>query len=279
MIVSLLRLTRLYYAVPMAAGYLVIVYYWVGGDISGLYQDCILSIFAICSVIAGAYVLNDVCDVNVDRINCPQRILPQQKVGLPTAIVWAMLLFGLGLILGSLCNLRFMLVLAGIVGVVTLYDFFSKRIGIAKDVVVAALMTSLYPLAFSLTDSVPSPRMQSLYISPFWLFFSTLGYEMLKDIRDVKGDKQVALTSVALYSGKPWFQSMARIIVLVGVLIAFIPFVLGYCQWLYLLFCVVGLALVLYSLRRKPTAAIRSIYLEISLVTLGAFLDLLLLGP
>jgi geranylgeranylglycerol-phosphate geranylgeranyltransferase len=279
MIISLFRLMRLYYAVPMAGGFAVIVSYLVAGDISPIRNLLILSSCSICSIIAAAYVLNDVCDINIDRINCPQRVLVQGKLHRNIATTSSVILFLAGLILAYFCGANFFFVLIFVVGVVVFYDLYSKRIGFFKDLLVAILMTSLYPLAFVLTEAVPGPRMKSLFISPFWLFLATLGYEMLKDIRDVKGDKKVGKNNIAIFSSQKWFSTSARIITVIASLITLVPFVLGYCKEIYLLSSIVGIVLAIISIRIRPSVAIRFIYAEISIVTFGAWADLLILGP
>jgi len=279
MILDLLRLMRLYYSIPMAGGFMVIVTYLVGGEIFGIRNLLVLSYFSICSVIAAAYVLNDVCDINTDRINCPGRVLVQGKIKRKTATIFSIILFLTGLILAYFCNIGFLLALAAVVGGVVFYDLYSKRIGIFKDLLVAILTTSLYPLAFFLTEAVPGPRMKSLFISPFWLFTAALGYEMLKDIRDVKGDKDMGNHSITMFSSQKWFLILAHVITVLASLITLAPFILGYVKQIYLLSSLMGIFLAVMSIRTSLSRGIRLIYAEIFIVTFGALADLFILGP
>ena len=75
MIVSLLRLMRIYYSLPFAAGFVVIVAYMKGGDLNPIYQKTVIALGALFCIIAAGYVLNDVCDITADKINCPRRPL------------------------------------------------------------------------------------------------------------------------------------------------------------------------------------------------------------
>ena len=279
MIFPLIKLMRLYYVIPLASGLIVIVSYVVGGEIYPVRNELILSFFSIFSVIAGGYVLNDVCDIDVDKINCPNRVLPKGETNPKTAVILSTILFGTGFIFGALCNLRFLFLIICITAVLIFYDVYSKRIGIFKDIIVAALMTSLYPLALTLTEPVPTPRLKSLFIFPVWLFLSSMGYEMLKDTRDFKGDLEIQEKGIANYSRRLWFRYASRVMILVGSLITLLPFFLGYCKQVYLLTSIMAIILAVLSTFNKPATAIKYIYAEIFLITAGSMADLLVFGP
>lgn len=278
MIFPSFKLMRLYYAIPLAGGLIVIVSYVVGGEICSIRNKLILSFFSIFSVISGGYVLNDVCDIDVDKINCPNRVLPKGEINSKTAVTLSIILFGIGFILGALCNLRFLLLIICITATLIFYDIYSKRIGIFKDVIVAALITSLYPLAFALTEPVPTPRLKSLFIFPAWLFLSSMGYEMLKDIRDVKGDRKINYERLNYCKDKR-FLLISRAFVIAGSLITLLPFFLGYCKHVYLAASIGAIILAIFSTFKIPAIAIRYIYIEIFLITAGSMTDLLVFGP
>jgi 4-hydroxybenzoate polyprenyltransferase len=189
-----------------------------------------------------------------------------------------MVLLVTGMTLGGFCGLPFFLVIASIAGMLVCYDMFSKRMGVFKDVLVAILMTSLYPLAFTLTESTQTPRLSVLYIHPVWLFLSSLGYEMLKDLRDMKGDSQVHGQDFNYCKDKR-FVIISRVLVVAGSLVTLLPFILGYCKHIYLATSIVAIILAIASTFQKPSVAIRYIYTDIFIITAGSMADLLVLGP
>jgi len=279
MIIALLRLMRLYYSLPLAGGFIVIVFYLVGGNVTHIYKQLVLSFLSLSGIISAAYVYNDVCDVDIDEINCPNRMLPCGKINRKTALLWSIVLFIAGFVFAALCNWKFFSFMC-IIGIALIfYDIFSKRIGIFKDILVASLMTSLYPLAFTLTDSIQTVRLKVLFIHPLWLFLTSLGYEMLKDIRDFKGDRKINSPAIADYSPKKSFLYISQIIIVTASLITPLPFVLGYCKKIYLLASIGAIILAILSTRKKPTIAIRYIYAEVFLITAGSVVDLLVFGP
>jgi 4-hydroxybenzoate polyprenyltransferase len=278
MSLALLKLMRLYYSLPIAMGFIVILSYLTGGNLVSIFDKVILSFFSLLSITSASYVFNDVCDIEIDKINCPHRILAAGRLKRKTALIWSIVLFATGMALGSGCGLAFFLVISAIASLLVCYDLLSKRIAAFKSVLVALLMTSLYPLAFTLTESMQTPRLNVLYIHPVWLFLSSLGYEMLKDIRDIKGDSQVNGRDLYHCTDKR-FVIMSRLFIVAGSLVTLLPFMLGYCKQIYLVASIAAIILAIASTFQRSAVAIRYVYAEIFLITVGAMADLLVFGP
>ena len=102
---------------------------------------------------------------------------------------------------------------------------------------------------------------------------------MLKDIRDIEGDKTANGKSIAEYSSKRGFFVLAKIIAVIASLISIIPFVLGFCRHIYLGASVIAIVLAVLSTRKQPSIAIRYIYVEVFLITVGSAVDLMVYGP
>ena len=106
-----------------------------------------------------------------------------------------------------------------------------------------------------------------------------MGYEMLKDTRDFKGDLEIQEKGIANYSRRLWFRYASRVMILVGSFITLLPFFLGYCKQVYLLTSIMAIVLAVLSTFNKPATAIKYIYAEIFLITAGSMADLLVFGP
>jgi geranylgeranylglycerol-phosphate geranylgeranyltransferase len=274
----LLRLIRLHYSLPLMGGFVVIVMFQNDGDlypVSGLLIRACLSLFL---VMAAGYSLNDLCDMATDRINHPTRVLVKGDISPRYCRYLTVLCFLGSIFLAALCNLSFCLGMLLISAALIFYDLFSKRLGIFKDILVAGLVTGLYPLAYALVGPGSSARAKTLLIHPVWFFLTTVGYEMLKDIRDIKGDQATAPAKGLHHSAQPWFQRMRNVPLLAGALLLVLPFAWGYCQWVYLVFAVVAIYCAIRASLAKTRAALYYIYLEVALVTLGSLLDLLICG-
>lgn len=202
--VSYVRLTRPFYSVPMALTFTLTVYYARGGDMGGLWPGAWLATAAMLLLIAGAYALNDAADVEFDRIGAPDRPIPSGDVPRNAATVLGLGLWVFGVALGSFVGpAEFPIVFWTVAMGLLLYDMFSKRLSVAKPLAVAALVTSLYPLAVAFSGGAQGSRAWTLLPFAAWMFLSTCASELLRDIRDRKSDAQVL-------SRKNWVQRRPR---------------------------------------------------------------------
>ncbi|MCY2931275.1 MAG: UbiA family prenyltransferase, partial [Planctomycetota bacterium] len=167
---ALLALCRPYYAGPIALGFLLTVFYARGGDMTGQWPSVWLATAALALTIMSGHVLNDVFDrvvagVNltirsghvltdvfdrvVDGVNAPTRPMPAGRVRPGAAVAFGAALVAAGLALAWAFCRPFAAVLSAVAAMLLFYNATSKRLGLAKPVVVALLMTSIYPLAFA----------------------------------------------------------------------------------------------------------------------------------
>ncbi len=276
MIKSLLRLMRLYYSLPLAGGLIVITFYVRGGNVAAILKELVLSFLSLACIISAGYVLNDVCDIEIDRINCPNRVIPNGKIKKKTAIFFAFILFLSGIITAGTCNTKFFVIISLVAAGLIFYDVFSKRLGVFKNILAAILVTSLYPLAFALTEPVQTLRLKSLYIFPIWLFLTTIGYQILKDIRDIKGDSNIKRYFIV--NLKLLFY-LSRTIILAAGLAAFVPYIIGSCKFVYLIAAAISFILTVIAVFKKPQKAIQYIYCSVFLITAGSMADLIIFGP
>ena len=278
MILSLLKLSRPYYSLPFAAGFVVIMFYLTGGDINPVLTKTVLAFLSLAFIISAGYILNDVCDIEVDIINSPTRTLAKGSLSKNSALAWSIICFASGLALAGCCSWAFLLGISAITGLLVFYNIYSKRIGIYKDIIIAVLLTSLYPLSLTVARPVQSPRLIVLLIHPVWLFLSAAGYEMLKDIHDIKGDRQIHGLGNK-YCENRKFITLARALIVTGSIITLLPYFLGACRYIYLAASIISISLAILSSRYKPAQAVRYVYVSIFLITTGAMVDLLILGP
>jgi geranylgeranylglycerol-phosphate geranylgeranyltransferase len=278
MIISLLKLARLYYSLPLACGIVVILSYLTANNLGGIVDKTIFAVSGLFCVIAGGYVLNDVCDIETDRINNPEKTLPAGKVRARTAVIFAGVLFAVGLVFAALCTGKFFAGVLVIVLALIFYDLYSKRLGVFKNVVVALLTISLYPLAFTITAPTESARLSVLFIHPVWFFLTTIAYQMLKDITDAEGDEAVSKGQIS-YRRKKSFLTAARCLTVLAGLILLVPSILGCCKEIYLGAAIMGVMLAVVSAGQRPRKAIFFIYAQVLVITLGSFVDLMVLGP
>jgi geranylgeranylglycerol-phosphate geranylgeranyltransferase len=229
-------------------------------------------------VMAGAYALNDLWDQASDRINHPQRVLITGEVSPRSAALSAVVLFGLSLLCAGACGFRFLVIMALVALALLIYNRWSKQWGLVKAMWVALMVTSLYALAWALAGSGVGVRVKTLGIHAVWLFFTAMGYEMLKDIRDVKGDSMAGSSAGAALRTRPWYRMVLRGVLIGGAMVALLPFVLGYCQWVYGGVAVCAVVLACAASFAPIKIALCCVYVEVTLITLGSLADALVFG-
>jgi len=275
---ALIKLLRLYYCVPLTAGYGVIVLYLTQGQYEILPRTWPLAFVSLFCVMAGAYALNDLWDQATDRINHPQRVLITGEVSSRAAGLSAAVLLVLSLLCAIACGFWFLCIMGLVAASLLIYNRWSKQWGILKAVWVAMMATSLYPLAWALAGSGAGVRVKTLGIHALWLFLTATGYEMLKDIRDVKGDALVGSRCKAISRTHPWYRTVLRLVLWGGALIVLMPFVLGYCRWVYGVVAVCAAVLALIASFAPIKMALSCVYIEVALLTLGSLADALVFG-
>jgi 4-hydroxybenzoate polyprenyltransferase len=263
----------------MALIFTLTVYYARGGQMAGWWPATWVATTALMLLICAAYVFNDLADVEYDKVNSPTRPLVEGQVRRRTAFALGSGLLLAGLYLGEIVGRERFYTLFLIVAVFTvLYDVFSKKLGLFKQLLVALLMTSIYPLAIDFSGGVQGSRAWTLLPFAIWVFLSSFAYEVLKDIRDRRGDAEVRGRRNWVQRRPRAWMIVASWLILLGALALIAPVLLG-CRWIYLIgLPVVLLVAIRAAMARRGKPKIRMIYLEFVLVGIFTLLDVLAFG-
>lgn len=145
-----------------------------------------LTAFFICGF---GNILNDILDIDTDRINHPHRPLPSGQIGLRAArLSAAVFLFLAGCAMIGLNNAGRII---GVVAVILLilYDFHLKHIAYLGNLTIAVLAGLTFILGgvrdgFGTATALPGPLIPAVFA-----FLMHFGREIIKDIQDVSGDR------------------------------------------------------------------------------------------
>ena len=137
-------------------------------------------------VTAGGNVLNDLEDIDEDRVNHPERPLVTGAISVQGARIVAVGLFAGGIELALPVILVYPLVgiiLAAALGGMLAYEFRLKAAGLSGNAVVAALTALVFLYGAAAAGN-------ALVLTPFaaMAFFATLSREVIKDMEDLAGD-------------------------------------------------------------------------------------------
>ena len=274
-VLGLLRLCRLYYAVPMSFILGLTIAYCHDGDMAGQWSSTFTASAALGLVIAAVYLFNELCDRKVDRLNAPGRPLASGQVPTNVAAGWALLLCAAGLgIAYAWGRPAFAALLSAVAAAMAAYDVWSKRLGIGKQIVVAALMTSFYPLALAQAGSVEGGRGMTLLFFPLWLFLTSFGYEVLKDIRDCSGDWRASGRATWIRARPRLARRAASIAVIAGACVLIVSALVG-CGRVYAMLLPLPMIAGVLSAVLPIRSAMGLIYVECVLVGVATTADLI----
>jgi len=221
--------------------------------------------------------MNDVLDIKYDLVNRPERVYVDKLISKKSALLLALGLFIIGLIISVFVNIYYFLVILMDVVVLVVYNFYNKKMLLLKPLLASALMVSVYPLSFALTEGgIASPRRDSLFLYPIWLFLTCVPYAILQDVRDVKGDIEGGSKSYVDIMGRKKVRTIAVVSAILGIPFCTLPYILGMCGSVYLS----GIILAVTSLLAgiiigSDKAFMRGVKINIIIIMLFSLLDLM----
>ncbi|MHA1977533.1 MAG: geranylgeranylglycerol-phosphate geranylgeranyltransferase [Candidatus Hodarchaeales archaeon] len=172
---------------------------------------------------AYGYTINDIFDIEIDKINVPHRPIPSGLVSLQGAKWFSVITLLLGLFFAFLID--FIAVFLALSGIILLYLYAArfKRSGFIGNLIVALLAAIPFIFGGFVTESY-----NTLIYPASFAFLINLGRELIKDIEDVHGDKLENVQSIALRYGVRPARNLAYIILFTLVIVIPFPIILGY---------------------------------------------------
>lgn len=214
-------------------------------DVSILYA--MLSVF----IVSGAgMVVNDVFDVEIDRVNRPERPLPSGKIAIGVAKAYATVLFALGIGLGYMINVQAFAIALVASLLLVAYAWKLKKIMLAGHVAVSALVA----LSF-VYGSVVNGNYAPLLPLAALAFLANMGREIYKSVDDVLGDRQHGVSSLAVKYGVNKARTAAASFLLLAIAFSFVPFGVGMFGYVYMLFALVADMLFLAAIAMTAKSA------------------------
>ena len=190
----------------------------------------ILGYFATSLIAVGGYAINDVFDIEIDKINAPHRPLPSGLMTVSQAKRFSIILFLIGIIT-PLLNIfenffiNFQASLIALIGGVLLYLYaiYFKRSGFIGNVMIGVLTAIPFIYGGFLTRSF-----ETMIFPVLFSFLIIVGREVIKDIEDVHGDKLKDVQSIALKYGVKPARNLGFLILLLLIILDPLPIILGY---------------------------------------------------
>lgn len=212
MITNLILLTRPFNVLIAALSTLI------AASLSPVFNYQVQIAFAILSVvfiIAAANIVNDIYDIEIDKINKPNRPLATGRITLPQAWLLYYLLNLIGLSYSLLVGFKLAALALVAIILLFLYSFHFKRTILLGNLLVSFVSGLTFVFAtLSISD------WQAGIIPAIFAFFFHAGREIIKDIQDLEGDlSQKVITFPGRFGKKKSFMLVNLIFI---ILIAFL---------------------------------------------------------
>ncbi|MDV3277762.1 MAG: geranylgeranylglycerol-phosphate geranylgeranyltransferase [Nitrososphaerales archaeon] len=181
---------------------------------------------------AYSMVVNDVYDVEVDKVNRPERPIPSGRITEQGASRLSIVALLLG-IASSVLGLNPVAVgIALLYALVSwLYNSRAKKAGFSGNVMVASSLA--IPFIYGGVISGGSVFNSLLLMMAFTSFFSGVGREVVKAMADIEGDAKRGISSVAWRRGSKTAAAVGAAFFLLAVLTSWLPLVLGLANGIY----------------------------------------------
>lgn len=227
---------------------------FMGGFVTGTIHPVIKLLLACLSgtlIAAGANAVNDYFDLEIDRVNKPSRPLPRGAISPGKAHTFALILFGVGVVLGATIHVTGLVIALGSFCLLYFYSFCLKRTPVWGNVTVAFVSG----LAF-VYGGLAVGRIGSALIVGIFAFFYHWSREIIKDIEDVEGDRSQGLKTLPIVNGVRTALVWTTTLFVILISLTFIPYILKIFSIAYLIvviLCVnLFLVYVMVSMWRRP---------------------------
>ncbi len=179
----------------------------------------LLLILAGMSALGFGNVINDIVDIETDRISHPDRPLPQGVVSKKESILFMFFLALLSIILGTLVSPLHGIATTTPLLLLTLYSLLLKGTPLAGNSVVSVMVA--YTLIYGALGGDYTP----LLIPALLATLSCMNREIIKDLDDFEGDNQMGLKTTATLP--PYLiKTIITLLAILYLLLAPLPFLM-----------------------------------------------------
>jgi geranylgeranylglycerol-phosphate geranylgeranyltransferase len=183
-------------------------------------------------ITAGGNAVNDLFDVNIDKINRPARPLASGKLSTKQVKTFYVVVTAAGLIVSAAINIWTLLIAVTAAVLAFLYSYRLKRTIFCGNFVVA-LVTGL---AFIFGGAAVAD-LRDVYPAAIFAFLTNLIREIIKDAEDVKGDGALGIRTIATEYSKRVSAWISIILTIVLLFAAWGAFALGILPVQFLAVC------------------------------------------
>lgn len=213
-------------------GFAVIVGAFVSKPSSEPWLQLALGFFTGFFTCAYSMSVNDIYDLEVDRVNRPDRPIPSGRISVSHASKVSLAMLAAGLACAFLSFIPLAVVIALAYAFLSwLYNARAKRTGLPGNLIVASSLA--IPFIYGGAVSGGSIGGSLLLMMALTAFFSGVGREVVKSMADVEGDAKREVNSIARTRGLGFASRIGALFFLLAVLTSWVPLITGLANQVY----------------------------------------------
>lgn len=230
----------------IAAGVLTFIGAYVAGGVLDQPGMTVAAVGATVSATGAGNAINDYFDRDIDRINKPDRPIPRGAVSPRAALVYSLLLFGLAVVLAVLLPpLAIGIAAFNLLALIAYTELFKGLPGVG-NAIVAYLGGSTFLFGGAAVGDVSASAVLFVLAA-----FSTLTREIIKDVEDVKGDREEGLNTLPIAIGERRALHLATGLLLVAVVVSPLPYLQSTFGIAYLIVVTPAIGVMVFSAIRS----------------------------
>ncbi len=188
---------------------------------------CFLAAFLTASA---GHALNDWKDVEIDRINCPERAIPSGRISRNTALILTIALFVVGdAIIFLTENIQAILIL--LIGSVFIaaYSLKFKKLGFIGNITIGLLTSFCLLLGGAALNKI-----EFSFWAALLAFVMNIGREITKGVDDYVGDKEEGVKTLAVLLGRKNGSYLAVLFLIFTIILSPLPYFFKLFNEIYL---------------------------------------------
>jgi len=265
MILNYLKLMRLENGLIAALGFIISIFIISQSYI--LNSTSILAAVILCLIVGGGNSLNDYFDYKIDKVNKPNRPIPSGKIKRKNALYFSLFLFFISISLSLLLRTTAIIIVSFVIIILIIYAKYSKCLSFYGNIIVATLVGLIFICAGFVLERMTA----TIIILSICAALVTLSRELIKDIEDIKGDKQAGALTLPIQIGKVKTKSLAFIFIIPAIILSLYLYFSKFFSIFYLIFILIGNMLLIFSFTLKASKSQKLMKIS-TIIILLAFL-------
>ncbi len=224
----------------------------LGIDPVKLILNLILGVLTYFFIAGSSMVINDYYDIEIDKINRPERPIPRGSITLNQAkILWittSLIGIAIAIFHSILFNIGYLNIIFAVffAFIAWLYAAWGKKSGFIGNIIVSISFSIGLIYGAVLNNSIIPPYIYFFFLTAFFLLLSR---EIIKGCEDIEGDKNEGVKTLAIKIGIKKSKNLSLIFAILAVIFFILPnFTSILNPMFFLISMFFGLALTVYTI-------------------------------